>query len=236
MKTGIAISTYFCDKTPPERLPVFKSSIESLLISGYDGVVLLVDDGSTTDKHLEGLDSRIRVICRGHGGVACTKNTCIKELLLENVDVGFLADDDICYGGGWHTRYLEAIQKTGIEHFSCFLEGTSCEHVELNGVRIRKTPSVNGCFMTFTKALVDKIGFFKILPNEYGHEHSNFSIRVARLTDQGGFFDIEDSDRYIRLIPESLEYKSVGTVDIDQFKENEQHAILSEFKYEPFVE
>jgi len=236
MKTGLAISTYFCEHTPSERFNIFRSSIESLLISGYDSTIVIVDDGSTTQKHLEGLDSRIGVVRRDHGGVARTKNTCIKELLARNVDVGFLADDDICYGGGWHVRYSDAVVKTGLDHFSFFLENTPCEFQELGGLTIRKTPSVNGCFLTFTKKLVDLIGFFKILPHDYGHEHSNFSLRAAVLAKQGGFYDICDSDRYIQIIPDSISNKSIGVVDSYKFKENEQHAILTEFKYEPFSE
>lgn len=237
MKTGIAISTYFCDKTPPERLGIFTRSLESLLSTEYAGVVVVVDDGSSSEEHLSRVDSRVRVVRRTHGGVARAKNTCIKELLADNVDIGFLADDDMLYKhSAWHSRYVEAIQKSGIDHFSYFLESTPCELQDIGGVRIRKTPSVNGCFLTFTRKLVDRIGFFKILPNEYGHEHSNFSIRAARLAGQVGFFDIEDSSSCLELIPESIVSKSVGSIDPDQFKENERHAIMMGFQYEPFLE
>jgi len=237
MKTGIAITTYFCDRTPPGRLDIFKRSLGSLLSTDYEGVIVLVDDGSSTDSHLKLIDSRVRVVRKSHGGIARAKNTCIKELLSENVDVGFLADDDMFYkNNDWHTRYTEAIHRTGIDHFSYFLESTPCEALNLCGVMIRQTPSVNGCFLTFTKELIDKIGFFKVLPNEYGHEHSNFSIRAARLAKQGGFFDLEDSTRSIELIPESVVSKSVGIIDINQFKENERHAILMRFQYEPLLE
>jgi glycosyltransferase involved in cell wall biosynthesis len=236
MRTGIAISTYFCEKTPPERLGIFKRSLSSLLASGYDGVIFLVDDGSTTERHLEQLDSRVRVIHRSHGGVARTKNTCIKVLFAEGVDIGFLADDDMFYKSSWYVRYAEAIQRTGIDHFSYFLESTPCEVMEIGGMRVRRTPSVNGCFLTVTKRLIDKIGFFKMLPNDYGHEHSNFSVRAARLSGQGGFYDIEDSFSCLELISESVGCKAIGSVDIEKFKENEQHAILMGFNYEPFIE
>lgn len=242
MKTGVAISTYFCDKTPPERLLIFRRSLESLFSTGYDGVIVVVDDGSTCYEHFKMLleiskGHRINLIDRSHGGIARTKNTCIKALLDEGVDVGFLADDDMLYKkGDWHTRYAEAVQKTGIDHFSYFLESTPCEVREIGGAKVRQTPSVNGCFMTFTRKLVDKIGFFKILPNEYGHEHSNFSIRAARLSGQGGFFDLDDSVSCLELIPESVVSKSVGPVNIAQLRENERHAILMGFQYEPFLE
>jgi len=242
MKTGIAISTYFCDKTPPERLDIFRRSLESLFSTGYDGAIVIVDDGSTCYEHFKLLleishGHRINLIDRPHGGIARAKNTCIKALLDEGVDVGFLADDDILYKSGvWHTQYAEAIKKTGIDHLSYFLESTPCEIRVIDGIRIRQTPSVNGCFLTFTRKLIEKIGFFKILPNEYGHEHSNFSIRAARLAGQGGFFDLDGSAGLLELIPESVVNKSVGPVDPGQFKENERHAIMMGFQYEPLLE
>jgi glycosyltransferase involved in cell wall biosynthesis len=237
MKTGLAISTYFCEKTSQERLGIFRKSIESLVLSRYSDTIILVDDGSTTRAHLEGLPDNVRVVSRPHGGIARAKNTCIKELLNEGVDIGFLADDDVMYkSADWAEQYTKAIQITGMGHFSYFLESTPCEYPEMSGYVYRKTPSVNGCFLTFTRDLIERIGYFKILPHEYGHEHSNFSLRAATIGKQGGFFDIVDSSQRLELIQESIVFKSVGPVDPIKFKENEQQAILTEFKYEPFSE
>ncbi len=242
MKTGLAISTYFCDKTPPERLTIFKESVESLFATGYAGFICVVDDGSDRTEHLTWLaeldkEGRVFVIRHKHGGIAKTKNVCIRTLLDAIVDVGFLADDDVLYKSlGWAEKYAMAMITSGIDHFSYFLEDKPCEIFCVGGISIRKTPSVNGCFMTFTKRLVDKIGYFKILPNDYGHEHSNFSIRAARLHGPDGFYDLNDSSALLELIRESVACKSIGAVDQGLFSENERSAILTEFKYEPFIE
>jgi glycosyltransferase involved in cell wall biosynthesis len=242
MNTGLAISTYFCEKTPPERLGIFKKSIESLFATGYTDFICVVDDGSTNTDHLTWIESlnidvKILVIRHRHGGIAKTKNVCIRTLLDAGVDVGFLADDDMLYkNSAWADRYAQAVLHTGIDHYSYFLEDKPCEVFSRGGVSIRKTPSVNGCFMTFTKSLVDKIGYFKILPHDYGHEHSNFSIRAARLAGPDGFYDLEGSGDLLELVGESVTHKSIGSVDYDLFSENERSAILTEFKYEPFIE
>jgi len=242
VKTGIAITTYFREDTSKDRLSIFKTSIESLLATGYPGNIFLVDDGSTILDHIRLLGAisggdRIKVIGRPHGGIARAKNTCIKTLLDDGVDVGYLADDDMLYKDPeWCRVYSEAVVRTGMAHLSFYHNNKPCELVNIKGCVLRQTPDVNGSFFTVTRALIDKIGYLKILPHDYGHEHSNFSFRADRLYGQGGFFDIVDAKKYIDLIPESFSVKSVLDISEEALSENAQSAIHSEFKYEPFVE
>ena len=242
MKTGIAITTYFRKDTNKDRLSIFKTSIESLLSTEYPGNIFLVDDGSEILDHIRLLEAisggdRIKVISRPHGGIARAKNTCIKILLADGVDVGYLADDDMFYKDPeWYRVYSEAVVSTGMAHLSFYHNNKPYELVNINGCVLRKTPEVNGSFFTITKALIDKIGYIKILPHDYGHEHSNFSFRADKLYGQGGFFDIVDAKKYIDLIPESLSVKSVSDISEVTLAENAQSAIHSEYKYEFFVE
>ena len=242
MRTGIAITTYFREDTVGARLPVFLESMRSLLATGYPGSIFLVDDGSTCLEHLKALLSiptglRINLIDRSHGGIARAKNTCIKALLDDGVDVGFLADDDMIYKDPtWYLAYSEAVERSGLAHLSFYHNNKTCESVSINGCALRRTPDVNGSFFTITRALIDRIGYLKILPHDYGHEHSNFSFRADRLGGQGGFFDLVDAKRYIDLIPESFAAKSVVGVSESDLSENAQCAIHSAFTYEPFLE
>lgn len=242
MKTGLAITTYFREDTNKERLSIFKISMESLLVSGYPGNIFLIDDGSTCVEHIHLInaidrDRKIVVIRRFHGGVARAKNSCIRMLLSDNIDIGFLADDDVLYKNPmWHVAYSEAIERTGMDHLSFYHNNKPCEVTSFRGYQLRKSPDVNGCFFTFTKRLIDRIGYLKILPNDYGHEHSNFSFRADRIFGQNGFFDIVDAKNFIDLIPESLEIKSIENISAASLEENAKSAIHSEFKYEPYVE
>lgn len=242
MRTGIAITTYFREGTCKARLPVFMESMKSLLATGYPGSIFLVDDGSTCYEHLKLLlgisqGHRISLIDRPHGGIARAKNTCIKALLDDGVDVGFLADDDMFYKDPtWYRVYSEAVERSGLAHLSFYHNNKPCESVSINGQGLRRTPDVNGSFFTITRSLIDRIGYLKILPHDYGHEHSNFSFRADRLGGQGGFFDLVDAKRYIDLIPESFAAKSVVGVSESDLSENAQCAIHSAFTYEPFLE
>ena len=240
MKHGIAISTYFPKNYKEERLNIFTRSITSLLESGFPGKIFLVDDGSDVVDHIDVVktldtDKRIKIIMKPENtGVARTKNTCIKTLLEHECPIGFLADDDLEYSKGWAEHYVDSMKKASIPHFSLFIEG-GAEVVEHNGHPVKKTPHVNGCFLTFTKNLIDRVGYFRVLPYKYGHEHSNFSIRNCIKKEIPFFCDVVDSEKYLKLIPESVAVKSMLEIDEEGFRENEAIA-TREFAREPFID
>jgi glycosyltransferase involved in cell wall biosynthesis len=240
MKHGIAISTYFPKNYRAGRLEIFTRSIRSLLDSNFPGKIFIVDDGSDVVDHLDVLktedyDHRIRVILKPkNSGIARTKNTCIRTLLDHGCPIGFLADDDLEYHTGWAEHYINSMKLANIPHFSLFIE-PGHEDVEYNGHTIRRTPHVNGCFLTFTKDLIESVGYFKDLPYKYGHEHSNFSIRNTMMGKIPYYCDVVDSEKYLTLIPESVEIKSLLEIDEEQFKNNESIA-TQEFAKEPFID
>jgi len=43
---------------------------------------------------------------------------------------------------------------------------------------ILKTAHVNGCFLTGSRTLIEKIGYFKVFPYKYGHELKYRSNKV----------------------------------------------------------
>ena len=120
-----------------------------------------------------------------------------------------------------------------IPHFS-FFHGEGAEVVEHNGHKVLRTPLLCGSFLTITKNLIDRIGYFKVLPYKYGHEHTNFTMRNIFSKEIPFYCDVVDSDKYLRIIPESFTVKSME-VDDKGVEENGNIA-LREFEREPFID
>ena len=120
MNSAVAITTYAPSNVDfyPERL---KHTLDSLK-STYNGHIIIVDDGSTNLEHIRYLQlCGCKVIFKkSNGGIARAKNTCIRVMRDLNVDNGFLVDDDILFCPGWYEAYIEAHEKTGLNHFSWF--------------------------------------------------------------------------------------------------------------------
>jgi glycosyltransferase involved in cell wall biosynthesis len=240
MKHGIAISTYFPKKYRTARLGIFLQSIRSLLASNYRGKIFLVDDGSGTSDHLdiirgEDAEKRISIIEKHeNSGIARTKNTSIKALIDSGCRIGFLADDDMSYSPGWEDLYIRSMEKSKIPHFSFFM-GEGAEVVMHQGHRVKKTPLLCGSFLTFTKELIDELGYFKILPYKYGHEHTNFTMRAVTWGKVPFYCDVEGSENFLTLIPESFSVKSMLDVSAEGVDKNGSIA-LKEFDKEPFID
>lgn len=244
---GMAISSYFGPKTQDFRLGVFQKGIDSLHETDFDGKVFVVDDGSSTKAHLDhvsGLnDDRFVVVEKQrNAGIGACKNTGIRHIMEAGFDVGFLADDDLVYFNGWDKAYLEAMSKTGIKHFCLWVEYLWTKNygvpVEINGVQLRQTPHVNGAFLTFTRDMINEIGYFKKLPYAYGHEHSNFTLRCQRKRYMPFFADLNNSEKFIQLIPESGPQSSMGgpeNINRAAMAENERHAMKIQM-YEKCIE
>ena len=98
--TGIDV-----DKVVIEVPPIFafKESIISLLNTNFDGPIFLIDDCSNNEEHLNFVkdldkDKRITIyIKKERAGISKIKNTSIRLLLESDVDILFLADDDVYY-------------------------------------------------------------------------------------------------------------------------------------------
>lgn len=236
-KIGLAISTYFSKGTHLERLEIFKKSINSLGAGAFPGELIVVDDCSETTDHLSYLDSvKVPYFKRPYnGGIAKTKNTGIRILLEKGCDIGFLNDDDLLYlNTNWYVDYVKAIELTKIPHFSLFLEEGHA-HANYNNYTIFRTPHVNGCLLTFTRKLIEEIGYFKVLPYKYGHEHSNFSMKCHRLGKIPYYCDVLTGKQNVILQQESMGHKALPSIDQSLLKKNEDIA-MSQFQKEPLIE
>ena len=108
VKIGIAISTFTENKTCDRRYEIIEKSLNSLNTylqsTNLNIYTVLVVDGDIPERHdtilenINKLNKNIHIYKREkNGGVARTKNTSIRLLLEQNVDVGFLMDDDVYY-------------------------------------------------------------------------------------------------------------------------------------------
>lgn len=247
MKIGVAISTYANENTDNNRLLLIKKCLDSLLLSNVN--VLIVNDGSTNEKHIKLINSypMYTIINKSiNGGIAKSKNTAIRFFDENDYDYIFLMDDDmIILDKDFYSYYIDAIQKTGIHHF-CYkhennhketinmVSHSSIKKILINAQTIKISNRTNGCFLTLTKQMIKDIGYFKVLPYKYGHEHSNYTQRAINNGFAPGYVDIIDSEKYIGLQHESGNYPSSTYPTEIELKENFNIA-FSNVKKEKYI-
>jgi glycosyltransferase involved in cell wall biosynthesis len=224
MRYGIAISTYFSPNTDRNRLYIFLASVHSLLSSGFDGKIVIVDDGSPASEHLHALydvTDRIQYVKRPQNiGVGRCKNTCLKTLA--GCEYVFLADDDLIYNGANETRalackwwelYIQASKKADIHHF-CYYEPQiyhtpPAEIVQYRGVSLVRYRELNGCLLFLTSKAVTEIGGFRDANVKSALEHSNYSQRCVAGKLAPFAADVMGSREFIRLNRSSYDCQAV---------------------------
>ena len=241
MKIAIYVTSY-CETE--KRHALVTSALLSLVKHSKAYDLIFVNDGSVYEKHsifLENLvkdsDRDLVLISQKNFGVAIAKNTCIKHFIKNNYDFGFLVDDDLFYTRDIFKKYLEGYKRTGIHHFSLFVDAVRNKQHSLtfNGFNLIETEYINGCFLTITRPLIYKIGGFKILPYKFGHEHSDFSIRARRsgLT-RSHWYDIQDTSG-IRLVRKSFLIKSISNLEREKMRLNLEIVLKSKRLFEPII-
>jgi len=197
IKIGIAISTYSEEKTEEKRYKIINRSLQSLQevlkTTKINPYIIIVVDGKVPKRHINLLNKyNFNVYKRPqNGGVAKTKNTSIRLLLEQKVDIGFLVDDDVLYKDGCLEKYCDVILKGKIHHIG-FTQMHPLVHPEnqwtkmgyiktnMNGQEIMKHSGGGvGCWLSFTPKLIKKIGYFKVMEGKYGYEHINFTHRCV---------------------------------------------------------
>ena len=135
LKVGIAISTFTEEKTDNKRYNIINKSLISLnkivKETKLNVYVIIVVDGKVPKKHqdiLNKYNSIFNISTRpNNGGVARTKNTSIRLLLEQKIDIGFLADDDVLYKSECLEKYCNTILLGKIHHMCFFqLDEISC--------------------------------------------------------------------------------------------------------------
>ena len=225
IKIGIAISTFTEKDTDLKRYEIIEKSLRSLVDylknTKLNLFIIIVIDGNIPIKHQDVLQkiyeySRINNLDNfnihqreKNGGVARTKNTSIRIILDNNCDIGFLMDDDVLYKKDCFEKYVEAMINGNIPHMGyCQMnpivnpkntwKGRGFIEVDINGQKIMKHKGRGvGCLLSFTKELIEKIGYFKVMNGKYGYEHVNFTYRCIKQGFIPHGCDIIDSLEYI---------------------------------------
>lgn len=215
VKIGIAVSTFTEEGTEDKRYEIIDKSLQSLYntlkTTDTQVYVVVVIDGNVPDKHRQILDKyAFKTYQRSsNGGVARTKNTCIRLLMEQRIDIGFLVDDDLLYNNNCFDVYTRLITKTKCHHIiACYPHPkVHPDWNKLNYVldtyheeKIRKHGGETGYFLSFTPELINTIGYFRVLPGKFGSEHINFSNRVLSMGMAEFHFDIDESIRYVEHI------------------------------------
>jgi hypothetical protein len=215
MKIGIAISTYSNEKTPENRFNVIKLSLDSLkkniIHQDYETYVIIVVDGIIQEKHkllLNNYNFNIHYK-KENGGVAKVKNTSIRLLLQQKVDIGFLADDDVLYKKNFLIPYVNTMINGKIDHMG-YCQVNEIVHpkeswvkmgyikMNYNNLEIMKHGGKSvGCWLSFTPELIEKIGYFKVMEGKYGYEHINFTLRCINQKIIPYAIDIINPEEYI---------------------------------------
>lgn len=129
---------------------------------------------------------------KARGGVAINKNRGIKYFLEHpEFDELLMLDDDIVMTG---PGLLEACRATGEPHMTGLLGGTegaifgadACPFFQSFPPK-GETPThwfctgSMGMMLWYTRACVEKVGYFNAMPDKYGAEHSLYSCRINAL-------------------------------------------------------
>ena len=238
IKIGIAISTFTEEKTDKERYSIVDRSLNSLQQILYkcklNVYIVIVVDGEVPLIHNKILEKYNFNIYRRkeNGGVARTKNTSIRLLLEQNIDIGYLADDDLLYKEGCIEKYTNTILLGKIHHIG-FCQMNPLVHPKnewekfgyvkdkINNVEIMKQKGGNGCWLSFTPELIKKIGYFKVNKGKYGYEHLNFTHRCIYHKMIPFAIDIINPFKFI----DHIGFEAIG---YNMFKKN--HSICENYR------
>lgn len=147
----------------------------------YDSDIVIVDDNSSHKIHLKN-----EAVCKKYGfkyfynttreGIAKSKNIGLKYF--KDKEFYILFDDD-CFpkSDNYDLTFIEAFQKTGIEHFVYTKEVDYIRSI-LKNEMYEVFESCFGMCLFFTKNIIDNIGYFDEEFGMYGYEHAEMSQRA----------------------------------------------------------
>jgi hypothetical protein len=234
-KIGLFVKTYANDKTSDIRINI----IEELFISLKNNVDLyiikiLIVDFLTNDYHKQIIEKYSNVFNEiiyndTNKGISACQNIGIRHLIYKyDIDIGFCCDDDIIIYKNGINKYVEAIKKSNIPHFCYYPYRELVESKKINPEIIKQEiynddilflkNGISGCFLSFTKSMIEKTGYFPKLCYNYGYEHEIFTYNHFKKII---CFDIiSNSEKYIELNKLSLQNKSFNDINIELIKKN----------------
>ena len=236
---GLTISTCMrIGLNMPMRLMIFGKMIESILNSNFEGPIIIIDDASDTYEHLDGISLDDRVIIKKlpkSSGISIVKNIGIKMLHDAGCEFFFVVDDDIeIFDPDFHLYYIEAFQKTGLHHITGNFSSVRTS-TKINDFEIDLLNRVNRHFLFTTRTAIDTLGYFKVLPTNYGGEHVEFSRRFKTYHPNlcNDFYDLKESTKLLNHQP-SPRSSSHGEIALSDDITKNLLAIKITNKYEPY--
>ena len=234
MKHAAAILTYA--PTPAFNCRL-ETTLRSLRESKYPGKIYIVDDGSPNrDLSFYRRQPNVQVVVKPYNvGVARGKNTSIRLLIDDEVDVGFLLDDDMIFKQDWWDDYLDVHERSDkIHHLSWANRGEwggAFYPERFDGVQLVRTEHLNGCMLTFTPTLIATIGGFWVTPLKWGWDHVNWTHRAREHGMMPFFADVPDPQLFLG------EMNNISTVTESQKREcDKYHFDTFGPKFQPLIE
>ncbi len=228
-KIGVGIVTY---NRPDQLKKLYNSMLDCFDVDD----IVLINDGSFDNKYNNFLEnSKLKVLIHTQEvfeeqknlGVGKCKNLCLKHLLNLGCDYFFLIEDDIFVKDPTvFERYVEASEKTGIQHFNYSQHGIMNKDwsgsFEPNPVTTIRYESANlsiplyphcvGAFSFYTKKCLSEVG---LLDERYYNacEHVDHTLAIIEAGMHPPFWhfaDIENSWEYLGDEEWSLEQSKIS--------------------------
>lgn len=203
LKVGMAISTYLRPNNI-NRLDSVKRSMVSLRNTDWpcNRVIYVVDDASESKDVLNFINEQqynYKIYTRPqNGGVAKCKNTGIRLCYDDKCDFIVLADDDVFYNRtDWIYHYLFTLLNTNVPYLSTYIYDSK-RIIKINDTELSITSALNGCLIFIERDIVETVGYFQSMPGKYGHEHTDYTIRIQKNNDFKYFIDVADSGKYVK--------------------------------------
>jgi len=176
MKVGIGIVTY-------NRVDYLKSCLESLLKTTDNGkqfsnLVIISDADKATSDYLKSIESVHLIENSKRQGYVNSFNTTLKALYDLDSDVIFSLNDDIIFKKtGWIELYVNAIQKTGINHFVSMDGRNIIRRQCINNITITYHSWVHAPIEILTKKYFEEIGGYDFQFDEIGCTDTDYADR-----------------------------------------------------------
>lgn len=180
MKIGIGVCSY---KRPDLATKVCQDILKTIDTNKHEiQTVCSLDDDDTTGY--EWVAENFGLIYAPNGGIPVNKNRLLHYL--QDNDVVFIAEDDICFKKpGWTDVYLQAIQESGYQHFNYIV--SDYRQVIKKALKYKTIHLglcggyVNGVLMVMTKKCIEHVGGLDERYKMYGYEHADYARRVQKL-------------------------------------------------------
>jgi len=166
-------------------------------------------------------------------------NIILKYAENNNFDFGFIINDDIIVKKNWFLKYYNTSKETNFDHL-CYCinnnETVYLDKLKTNGNVLKS----NGVLLTFTKKIIEQIGFFDEANFKVrGQAHHDWSRRCCRMNFNNSktFYDISDSNNYVKLNENEYEstilsYDSLDKIMnfVDTYELNRRNIIIEDSK------